>query len=186
MTETFLHCNLQAERLFNATLSRFDLSLLTLRLHTLDASQETDYYAILSVARTASSSEIKQAYHRALLLHHPDKRPTSRNGMPNIDVDLLKKAYSILSSSELRAKFDATRAVCSGGPRPAQVVSLEEFTEIEDSGEEITWVHDCRCGGRYIIRENDMERGQHLVGCNSCSEVVWVGFEVAEDESMGQ
>lgn len=43
------------------------------------------------------------------------------------------------------------------------------------------WRHGCRCGGAYIIRGAEMEAGHHLVGCSSCSEVVWVGYEVADD-----
>jgi diphthamide biosynthesis protein 4 len=27
-----------------------------------------------------------------------------------------------------------------------------------------------------------MDAGRHLVGCESCSEVVWVGYEPANDE----
>ena len=27
-----------------------------------------------------------------------------------------------------------------------------------------------------------MEDDRHLVGCNSCSEVVWVGYQVVEDD----
>ena len=27
-----------------------------------------------------------------------------------------------------------------------------------------------------------MERGQHLVGCSSCSEVIWVGYELADED----
>jgi len=60
------------------------------------------------------------------------------------------------------------------GPRPAQIVSLEEFEEQDN----ISWCYECRCGGTYRIREDDLERGQHLVGCGSCSEVVWVGYEL--------
>lgn len=77
------------------------------------------------------------------------------------------------------------------GPRPAQVISLEDFEEgghsnhggsgIEGDGES-AWHHGCRCGGIYIITGEDMEKGHHIVGCNSCSEVVWVGYELREDE----
>jgi diphthamide biosynthesis protein 4 len=64
------------------------------------------------------------------------------------------------------------------GPRPAQVISLEDFEEVEE-GE---WKHPCRCGGTYNVAEEDMDAGRHLVGCESCSEVVWVGYELVNDE----
>lgn len=102
-----------------------------------------------------------------------------------MDVNLLKRAFLTLSTPDLRVKYDTARARPHSGPRPAQVVSLEEFTEhksVDPDG--LCWIYDCRCGGTYRIAERDMEQDQHLVGCSSCSEVVWVGYEVAdEDES---
>ena len=91
--------------------------------------------------------------------------------------------HHVLSSPASRAAYDASRAEAQakGGPRPAQVVSLEEFAESGDEAGRMTWTFSCRCGGMYIVREEQLEDGQHLVGCNSCSEVVWVGFEVADE-----
>jgi DnaJ-class molecular chaperone len=36
-----------------------------------------DYYAILNISQLASVQEIKKAYHRLALLHHPDKNQGS-------------------------------------------------------------------------------------------------------------
>lgn len=91
---------------------------------------------------------------------------------------MLKTAYETLSDPELRAKYDATRSRHPSGPRPAQIISLEEFEELENE----SWRYGCRCGGHYVISEEMMEREQHIIGCNSCSEVVWVGYELAEDD----
>lgn len=68
------------------------------------------------------------------------------------------------------------------GPRPAQVISLEEFEERGDA-EDGLWVYPCRCGGQYVVTEQMLDAGQHLVGCASCSEVVWVGYELAETDT---
>lgn len=152
---------------------------------TLDTSQDPDYYGLLSVSSTASFLEIKSAYHRALLQFHPDKQHLNeihtRPSSHDIDVDLLKRAYTTLSTHESRSKYDAIRKLVPSGPRPAQVISLEDFAEDEESAEDGVWTYKCRCGGAYRIRESEMECGQHLVGCSGCSEVVWVGFELAED-----
>ncbi|KAI0082511.1 DnaJ-domain-containing protein [Panus rudis PR-1116 ss-1] len=161
-----------------------------------------DYYASLSIPQTASLVEIKQAYRRALLLHHPDKLTANKgersytlcsDERDPIDIGKLKEAYETLSNPILRASYDialfrSQDSKHASGPRPAQVISLEDFTEIDlpNAGEEpvgegaMTWAYECRCGGRYVIDESMMERDEHLVGCNSCSEVVWVGYEVAE------
>ncbi len=67
------------------------------------------------------------------------------------------------------------------------MISLEDFEERED-GEVNIWAYPCRCGGRYIVTEEMLDAGQHLVGCASCSEVVWAGYELvdtAENTEMG-
>ncbi|KAK7688909.1 hypothetical protein QCA50_007600 [Cerrena zonata] len=153
-----------------------------------------DYYAILSIAKNATSAEIKAAYHRALLLYHPDKQltdqkePQNRFSGDSIDIGTLKVAFNTLTSPELRAQYDAARSKHPSGPRPAQVISLEDFyqLELEHDHSEFSvgdsWAFDCRCGGKYVITERMMEEEHHLVGCNSCSETVWVGYEVADEE----
>jgi diphthamide biosynthesis protein 4 len=100
----------------------------------------------------------------------------------SIDIASIKDAYTTLSSPHLRVQYDAQLQFQypSTGPRPAQIISLEEFEEEEATTGSLTWCHKCRCGGSYRISEEDLERGQHLVGCGSCSEVVWAGFELAE------
>ncbi|KDQ51130.1 hypothetical protein JAAARDRAFT_140717, partial [Jaapia argillacea MUCL 33604] len=140
------------------------------------------FYQILSVSPSASLSEIKSAYHRTLLLSHPDKHQSKSTSHIHIDVSLLREAYTTLSSSTLRSQYDIelARGLRPGGPRPAQIISLEEFTEGEGDERDV-WSYPCRCGGLYVIREEEMEKGQHLVGCNCCSEVVWVGYEFAEE-----
>jgi diphthamide biosynthesis protein 4 len=144
-------------------------------------SPTVDYYRLLSVPRNASIAEIKLAYHRALLIHHPDKQPfmTARPYLSSVDIASIKDAYTTLSSPHLRALYDAQLKDQSmpAGPRPAQVISLEEF---EEGDECVSWCYECRCGGYYKISEEDLEKGRHLVGCGSCSEVIWVGYELAE------
>jgi len=90
-----------------------------------------------------------------------------------------------LSTPNLRAEYDSLRSVTSkSAPRPAQIVSLDDF---EESGSDDTWRYICRCGGMYRITSREMEEGHHLVGCSSCSEVIWVGYEQwnPEDEGIG-
>lgn len=141
-----------------------------------------DYYHLLSVSRSASAAEIKAAYHRALLVLHPDKQAFSKTAKSNTFVDIasIKDAYITLSSPNLRARYDSElQESAPKGPRPAQIVSLEEFDE-EATGSSVLR-YGCRCGGFYKITEEDMEKGYHLVGCGSCSEVVWVGYELANN-----
>ena len=142
------------------------------------SSCERDHYELLQVPRTATPAEIKASYHRLLLSHHPDKSSSSRtdSSQTQIDIDSLKKAFTTLFSHESRSRYDmelSSRSVPSSWSRPAQIVSLEDFQELGE-----VWTHHCRCGGRYTIGEADMENGVHLVPCLSCSEVIWVGYQV--------
>ena len=143
-----------------------------------------DFYAVLCISRDASPLDIKQAYHRILLATHPDKQRREDTASSSIDVGLLQQAYKTLSDRALRRPYDASLAAhearLSSGPRPAQVVSLEEFTPaINPKAADIErWNHPCRCGGIYSIDTEQLEDDQHLIGCDSCSEVIWVGYEV--------
>jgi diphthamide biosynthesis protein 4 len=175
---------------------------------------------LLSVPRHASQREIKLAYRRALLRFHPDKlsrnlaqhfpgdrnletpsalpSSTSASNVASTDIALLKDAYITLSSPHLRARFDrqvepepGDRAAVNG-PRPAQIISLEDFDEVENTenlggmtDRNQSWCYRCRCGGVYIIGSSEMDEGQHLVACDSCSEVIWVGYELVEEDNDG-
>lgn len=149
----------------------------------------TDYYSLLRITRSASPNTIKAAYHRALLCAHPDKvKQRGGDSSQLTDVGLLHDAFVTLSSAKLRSKYDAQGMRCyRTDPRPSQVVSLERFEcsylEGPDGGGISTcWTFPCRCGGKYEVTEDHLERGLHLVVCESCSEVIWVGYEVVNED----
>lgn len=137
-----------------------------------------DFYQVLRVPRDALLLDVKQAYHRILLSSHPDKRKDESPDSPAFDVGLIQQAYMTLSNPEARKAYDALLAARSAsGPRPAQVLSLEEFTESIDDAGIGHWSYSCRCGGTYHIDDVQLEADVHLLGCESCSEVIWVGYE---------
>ncbi|KAI5998096.1 hypothetical protein EDD15DRAFT_2243557, partial [Pisolithus albus] len=135
---------------------------------------------------------------RTLMQVHPDKRTKlaspSETVAPSsdehsVDIALIKEAYVTLIDPSSRAAYDASlvrEGAYGRGPRPAQVVSLADFTlvttyERDYDDEKHEWFYECRCGGVYHIVEQDLESGRHLVGCQSCSEVICVGYELVED-----
>ena len=59
-------------------------------------------YDILQVDTNCSQKEIKKAYHKLALIHHPDKNNNKKNSIFNN----LNEAYNILIDVEKRKKYD--------------------------------------------------------------------------------
>lgn len=84
------------------------------------STKTPNYYTILNLSTrkfdpTLTPSEVKAAYKRALLQHHPDKQTSTsspkQSGTPsktnkNITIDSIALAYKILSSPSLKAEYD--------------------------------------------------------------------------------
>lgn len=62
------------------------------------------YYEILGVARDASDAEIKKAYRRAALKHHPDRNPDNPGAAERFRE--ASEAYELLSDPEQRKLYD--------------------------------------------------------------------------------
>jgi molecular chaperone DnaJ len=60
-----------------------------------------DYYEILGVSKTASADEIKRAYRKLALEHHPD-----RHGGDDSQFKELGEAYEVLKDEKKRAAYD--------------------------------------------------------------------------------
>lgn len=61
-----------------------------------------DYYAVLGLAKGASDDEIKQAYRKLAMKHHPD-----REGGDEVRFKEIKEAYEVLSDSAKRKSYDS-------------------------------------------------------------------------------
>ncbi len=67
-------------------------------------ASKRDYYEILGLERDASSDEIKKAYRKLALKHHPDKN--QGNGEAEEKFKEINEAYSVLCDDEKRAAYD--------------------------------------------------------------------------------
>lgn len=60
-----------------------------------------DYYEVLSVGKTASADEIKKAFRKAAVQHHPDKEGGDETKFKEIN-----EAYEVLKDQQKRQRYD--------------------------------------------------------------------------------
>ncbi|GFO13168.1 Dnaj homolog subfamily c member 7-like, partial [Plakobranchus ocellatus] len=75
----------------------------------LKKSKRKDYYKILGVHKSASEDEIKRAYKKRALIHHPDRHSNDTQDKQKEEEKKFKElgeAYSILSDAKKKARYD--------------------------------------------------------------------------------
>ncbi|MEO8308860.1 MAG: molecular chaperone DnaJ [Pseudomonadota bacterium] len=85
-----------------------------------------DYYKVLDLARDASEADIKKAYRRLAMKHHPDRNPDDTAAEEQFKE--AKEAYEVLSDTGKRATYDqyghagldAQRGGGAGGMNPGE------------------------------------------------------------------
>lgn len=67
-------------------------------------AEKQDYYELLSVARGATATEIRKAYKKLALKHHPDRNQDCAKSAQMFKE--VTEAYTVLSDDEKRARYD--------------------------------------------------------------------------------
>ena len=91
-----------------------------------------DYYEVLEVERTCTEIELKSAFRKAAMKHHPDKNPG--DAQAEVRFKECNEAYSILSDPQKRAAYDrfghAAFQNGMGGGGGAQADAADIFSSV--------------------------------------------------------
>jgi len=98
----------------------------------LAANTKRDYYEVLGVLRTATDVEIKSAYRKLAMTHHPDRNPNNPESEDKFKE--VTEAYAILADSEKRSLYDrfghAGLGASSGGAAGFDPAIFQDFGDI--------------------------------------------------------
>ena len=70
------------------------------------SATKRDYYEVLGVARTASDEEIKRAYRKLAMMHHPDRNDGDGKAQAELKFKEAAEAYEVLSDAQKRQRYD--------------------------------------------------------------------------------
>ncbi len=82
-----------------------------------------DYYAVLGVAKDAGDEEIKRAYRKLAMQHHPDRNPG--DGEAERKFKEAAEAYDVLQDPDKRARYDRY------GHAGLEGAGMPHFTDVE-------------------------------------------------------
>jgi molecular chaperone DnaJ len=118
-----------------------------------------DYYEVLGVSRTVTEIELKSAYRKLALQHHPDRNPG--NKVAEEKFKECAEAYAILADADKRAAYDrfGHAAVSNAGNGGVDPTIFADFGDILGGLGDIFGFGDLLGGGR---RRGGPQRGSDL------------------------
>ena len=120
-------------------------------------------YSVLGVDSACTFDELKSAYHRLLLVYHPDKQTASSSSTSMSDSNTnnevflaIQRAWKMVNTAEERDKYDL---LLSAGGRSIGTVEQLTIDEFVPSNDGLVLKKACRCGDYYEITQDDIAAG---------------------------
>jgi diphthamide biosynthesis protein 4 len=160
-----------------------------------------DHYRVLDLSYPGSASDIpspsdiKLAYRRALLRHHPDKHGNQGSNTtysPVYTLDQIFHAYQTLMNPRARVEYDQSikSSHVAASLRGTAVHPGLETSDLDDltfDPDHSAWSKNCRCGNQkgFLVVEKDLEEnaeyGELITGCVGCSLWLRVTFAMINE-----
>mmetsp|Transcript_16868 Transcript_16868/g.43378 ORF Transcript_16868/g.43378 Transcript_16868/m.43378 type:complete len:146 (-) Transcript_16868:577-1014(-) len=133
------------------------------------------FYEVLDVPTTSTAQEIRRAFQRKSLEHHPDKKQPNLSALDvNASAEwlLVKEAFETLRDEDSRKTYDAALALSKNQLNHAidDELDASELHSFRGDGEPSRLAHECRCGGSFCVLEAEFDSAiEVLVPCDTCS-----------------
>lgn len=111
----------------------------------LKKSQRKDYYKILGVDKNADDQQIKKAYRKLAIIHHPDKNPNDDDAAERFKD--IGEAYETLSDPQFVSPFFFFLFVCVCLASKSQLTCCNRKRARYDSGDDLVDMSDMFGGG---------------------------------------
>jgi DnaJ family protein C protein 7 len=143
----------------------------------LKKSKRKDYYKILGVEKDAGETEIKKAYRKLAIVHHPDKNPGDEQAAERFKE--IQEAHETLSDSQKRARYDSGEDLIDpsemfnggGGGFPGGMGGAGGIDpEIRES-----FAHSAGCSVLTILQS---------LACSAAAVVAWAVVAAADSASI--
>ncbi|KIW71236.1 hypothetical protein PV04_03424 [Phialophora macrospora] len=131
-----------------------------------DGAPEIDLYEILGVPKDASQADIRKAYRKAALAHHPDKVPPEEREAAEARFKAASQAYEILYDDEKRKLYDTHGMAAFDGRGPGGMgaeVNMEDILNMFGMGGGIPGMGMPGMGGPRKMRRSPDENQKYEV-----------------------
>ncbi|KAF7549955.1 hypothetical protein G7046_g8171 [Stylonectria norvegica] len=147
---------------------------------------DTAYYDTLGVQPNATELEIKKAYRKMAIIHHPDKNPDDPTAHEKFQD--IGEAYQVLSDPDLRKAYDK-HGKDSARPQEGFADPAEFFTSIFGGEAFVDWIGEISLmkdltATMDITMQEEMERAEAEAEAEGAGGDDFPGTDEAKKESM--